>query len=69
MVLCRVISVKDGLKLMNRYLDGQFGHHRITTCTDPEELGRLDSIFKAMEAMPASELRAFLLPGQSDAAE
>jgi len=62
MALCKKVGMKDGLKVVNAYLDKEFGHHRVTTCSDPAEKQRFANVFTSLEAMGQRELRAFLLP-------
>jgi len=59
--LCRAAGDPDGLRLMNRYLDKEMGHHNVTTITAPEELGRFARVFAELEKLAPKDLRAFLL--------
>lgn len=61
MPLARRVGMKDGLKLMNAYLDNQFGHHDIMKPKDADQQQRLATVFTELEKMEPPALRAFLL--------
>lgn len=60
MALAKRVGMKDGLKLMNAYLDGQFGHHDVMKPRNPEEQERLAAVFAELERMQPQALRTFL---------
>lgn len=61
MAICKRVGMKDGLKIVNDYLQQQVGAFDVTTCKDEVRRGQYAAIFEALERMPGTSLRAFLL--------
>lgn len=61
MTICKRVGMKDGLKIVNGYLQQQVGAFDVTTCKEEARRAQYAAIFEALERMDSRALRAFLL--------
>ena len=69
MAIMRRVGMKDGMKLVNAYLDKEVKTHAVTVCRDPELQKRFAAIFEALELRPSQQLRSFLIEAGQPKAE